>query len=60
MPLIDGNHRAARALRDGTPFLVTVLNEDETFGLLCQSMGIFRADVSWQRMTNSKPHPNDP
>jgi hypothetical protein len=59
MPLIDGNHRAARSLRDGSIFVVTVLNEEETFQLMCQSMGIYRADVAWQRMTDSKPHPND-
>jgi hypothetical protein len=59
MPLIDGNHRAARSLRDGTNFVVTVLNEDETFSLLCQTIGIFRADVAWQRLANSKPHQND-
>jgi hypothetical protein len=59
MPLIDGNHRAARSLRDGSVFVVTVLDEEETFALLCRSMGIYRADVAWQRMTSSKPHPND-
>jgi hypothetical protein len=59
MPLIDGNHRAARSLRDGSAFTVSVLNEAETLRLLCGSMGIFRADVAWQRMADSKPHPND-
>jgi hypothetical protein len=59
MPLIDGNHRAARSVRDGSIFVVTVLNEEETFMLLCRSMGIYRADVAWQRMSQSKPHPND-
>jgi hypothetical protein len=59
MPIIDGNHRAARALRDGTDFLVTVLNEEETLALLCRSMGIYRADVAWQRMANSQPHTMD-
>jgi len=59
MPLIDGNHRAARTLRDGSAFVATVLDEEETFALLCRSMGIYRADVAWQRMTSSKPHPND-
>ena len=59
MPLIDGSHRAARSLRDGSVFFVTVLNEEETFALLCRSMGIYRADVAWQRMASSKPHPND-
>jgi hypothetical protein len=59
MPLIDGNHRAARSVRDGSIFVVTVLNEEETFTLLCRSMGIYRADVAWQRMAQSKPHPND-
>ncbi|HET6425073.1 MAG TPA: hypothetical protein VFG20_15410 [Planctomycetaceae bacterium] len=28
--LIDGNHRAARSLRDGIPFRVYLLNEEET------------------------------
>ena len=59
MPLIDGNHRAARSLRDGSVFVANVLNEEETFALLCRSMGIFRADVAWQRMASSKPPPND-
>jgi hypothetical protein len=59
MPLIDGNHRAARSVRDGSVFVVTVLNEEETLALLCRSMGIFRADVAWQRMAASQPHPND-
>lgn len=59
MPLIDGNHRAARALRHRSEFVVTVLNEEETFALLCRSMGIYRADVAWQRLANSKRHPND-
>jgi hypothetical protein len=59
MPLIDGNHRAARSLRDGSVFMVTALNEEETLKLLCGSMGIFRADVAWQRMVNSKPQPLD-
>lgn len=58
-PLIDGNHRAARALRDNSVFVVTELNEEETFVLLCSSMGIIRADIAWQRMATSKPHPND-
>ena len=58
-PLIDGNHRAARALRDDKPFAVVVLSETETLSLLCNTMGIYRADVSWQRMLHSKPHPLD-
>ena len=59
MPLIDGNHRAARSLRDGSLFVVTVLNEEETSALLCRSMGIYRADVAWQRMASSKSNPHD-
>ena len=34
MPLIDGNHRAARALRDGSDFFAAVLDENETVELL--------------------------
>jgi hypothetical protein len=59
MPLIDGNHRAARALRDGSPFLVTVLSETKTFELLCRSMGIYRADVAWRRMLDPQYNLND-
>ena len=35
--LIDGNHRAARCLRDGLPFLVYVLSEDESDAILLHS-----------------------
>lgn len=59
MPLIDGNHRAARSLRDGSVFIVRILTEDETLQLLCRSMGIYRADVAWQRMLHSKPPGKD-
>jgi hypothetical protein len=59
MQLIDGKHRAARSLRDGKAFVVTVLDETETLRLLCCSMGIYRADVQWQRMLNSMSHPNN-
>ena len=58
-PLIDGNHRAARALRDGTEFLVYLLSEAETLELLRRSMGRIVADSYWQRMAHSQSHPND-
>jgi hypothetical protein len=59
MPLIDGNHRAARALRDGSEFFVFVLSERETLELLRRSMGRFLADYYWNRMLDSMPHPDD-
>lgn len=58
-PLIDGNHRAARALRDGTEFLVHLLPEAETLTLLRSSMGKIVADCWWQRMAASQPQHND-
>ena len=58
-PLIDGNHRAARALRDGTEFLAYVLPEAETLELLRRSMGQATADHYWNRLRDSKPHAND-
>jgi hypothetical protein len=59
MPLIDGNHRAARALRDGSEFFVFILSERETLELLRRSMGRFLADYYWNRMLDSMPHPDD-
>jgi hypothetical protein len=35
--LIDGNHRAARSLRDGVPFFAYLLTEDETAQTLLRS-----------------------
>ena len=58
-PLIDGNHRAARALRDGKEFVVHLLPEAETLLLLRSSMGKPVADCWWQTMATSQPHPND-
>ncbi len=58
-PLIDGNHRAARALRDGIEFMVHLLPEAETILLLRSSMGKDVADYWWQRMAASQPHPHD-
>lgn len=49
-PLIDGNHRAARALREGCEFFVYLLPESETHDLLRRSMGRFVADHYWKRM----------
>lgn len=49
-PLIDGNHRAARALRDGSEFIVHLLPESDTLDLLGRSMGRFAADHYWDRM----------
>lgn len=49
-PLIDGNHRAARALRDGSEFIVYLLPEDTTLELLRRGMGHLTADHYWKRM----------
>ena len=49
-PLIDGNYRAARALRDGTGFLVYVLPESQTRKLLIRSMGRAVANQLWNRL----------
>jgi hypothetical protein len=49
-PLIDGNHRAARALREGSEFLAYLLPESETLDLLRRSMGRFAADHYWNKM----------
>lgn len=59
MPIIDGNHRAARALRDGKDFFVFILSEDETLELLRRSMGRADADHYWKRLSESEPHPDD-
>jgi hypothetical protein len=59
MPVIDGNHRAARALRKRYDFFAFVLDETETLELLRRSMGRSIADRCWERMLHSKPHPND-
>lgn len=59
MPVIDGNHRAARALRDRHEFFAFVLSESETLELLRRSVGRSIADHYWERMLQSKPHPND-
>jgi hypothetical protein len=59
MPLIDGNHRAARALREQRPFFAAVLDETETLELLRRSIGAAIADHYWKRLKASTPHPND-
>jgi hypothetical protein len=59
MPLIDGNHRAARSLRQGTDFFAAVLDESETLTLLRKSMGRVIADRYWKKLGASKPHPLD-
>jgi len=59
MPLIDGNRRAARALRDSSDFFAVVLDETETLELLRRSMGKTNADHDWKRMLASKAHPMD-
>jgi len=59
MPLIDGNHCAARALREERPFFAAVLNEAETLELLRRSMGAASANHYWNQMLTSKPHPDD-
>jgi hypothetical protein len=37
--LIDGNHRAARGLREQRPFFAAVLDRAQTLELLRRSMG---------------------
>ncbi len=54
MPLIDGNHRAARALRDGTEFFAAVLKEKETRKLLRLTMGRTNADHYWKLLCASE------
>lgn len=51
--VIDGNHRAARVLRQGKEFLAYLLPERETHQLLRTSMGKRSADFYWQRLLNS-------
>jgi hypothetical protein len=58
-PLIDGNHRAARALRDGTEFLAYLLPEAESLELLRRSMGRAAADDRWCRLLKLEPRPKD-
>jgi hypothetical protein len=58
-PLIDGNHRAARALQLGEPFFAAELSESETLDLLRLSMNPAIADHFWKRMQASRPHPDD-
>jgi hypothetical protein len=58
-PIIDGNHRAARALRDGADFFVVHLNEAETLTLLQRTMGATVAIALWWRLGDSRPHPDD-
>ena len=52
-PLIDGNHRAARTLRDGTHFFAAVLNERETLRLLRLTMGRADAKLQWKLLSAS-------
>jgi hypothetical protein len=59
MPLIDGNHRAARSLINRTEFHVFILDQIETLELLRRTMGAAAANYRWQRLLASKPHPND-
>ena len=59
MPLIDSNHCAARALRDGSDFFAAVLDENATLELLRRSMEKTNADHYWKRMLAPKPHPMD-
>ncbi len=53
MPLIDGKHRAARALRDNTHFFAAVLNERETLQLLRFTMGRANANRQWKLLSAS-------
>ena len=58
-PVIDGNHRAARALRLGEPFFAAELSESETLELLRLSMSPAIADHFWRQMLASRSHPAD-
>jgi hypothetical protein len=58
MPLIDGNHRATRALREQRPFFAAVLNQTETLELLRRSLGVGAANHYWAQLSFSDPHPN--
>lgn len=58
-PLIDGNHRAARSLRDGSEFRAVILSERQTLELLRRSMTPQIADHVWRLLEQSKPHPLD-
>src|SRR3984885_15515204 len=58
MPVIDGNHRAARALRDRHEFLAFVLDESATLELLRRSMGHSIADHYWERRPTANSHPS--
>ena len=53
-PLIDGNHRAARAMRDGTDFFAAILNEKETLKLLRLTVGRTAANRRWKLLSSSK------
>jgi len=59
IPLIDGNHRAARALREQRPFFAAVLDRAQTLELLRRSMGTATANHYWVRLSFSDPHPHD-
>lgn len=48
--LIDGNHRAARSLREGREFLAYLLPERATHKLLRKSMPKREADFYWKRL----------
>ncbi|WP_158792754.1 hypothetical protein [Granulicella sp. L60] len=58
-PIIDGNHRAARSLREGKNFFVYVFDEAETLQILRRSMGTHLADLIWSALAESRPHPDD-
>lgn len=51
--VIDGNHRAARALRRGEEFLAYLLPEQTTLTLLRKSMSRREANFYWQRLKES-------
>lgn len=51
--VIDGNHRAALALRESQEFLAYLLPEKQTLKLLRNSMSRREADFYWQRLKNS-------
>lgn len=48
--VIDGNHRATRALKKGEEFLAYLLPEDVTHKLLRKSMPKREADFYWKRL----------
>ena len=54
--MIDGHHRAARCVRDGLPFFVQILTEDESMDIMLKSPDIEKilADLRSQQSASSE------